>query len=174
MGFYPEGDGETKFQNIKIEFDQISRKMMEEICMTHGITLKGIPRIGTLRQAMDWYKTVQAESDHAKQLLTGLTKREEEISAEELEALTVHRPDGNVMIPETAYRMLILKQILGELYAIQETTITREAEEIKKQEAASEYRKHVAEAGLSEAKARYVALSLGFFSGQNGRNIGGE
>ena len=56
MGFYPEGDGETKFQNIKIEFDQISRKMMEEICMTHGITLKGIPRISTLRQAMDWYK----------------------------------------------------------------------------------------------------------------------
>ena len=91
MGFYPEEEGETKFQNIKIEFDQISRKMMEEICIAHGITLKGIPRISTLRQAMDWYKTVQAESDHAKQLLTGLTKREEESSAEELEGLTVHR-----------------------------------------------------------------------------------
>ena len=142
--------------------------------MAHGITLKGIPRISTLRQAMDWYKTVQAESDHAKQLLTGLTKREEGISVEELEALTVHRPDGSIIIPETAYRMLILKQVLGELYAIQEATLTGEAEEIKKQEAASEYRKHVAEAGLSEAKARYVALSLGFFSGQNGRNIGGE
>ena len=174
MGFYPEGEGETKFQNIKIEFDQISRKMMEEICMAHGITLKGIPRISTLRQAMDWYKTVQAESHHAKQLLTGLTKREEESSAEELESLTVHRTDGSIIIPETAYRMLILKQVLGELYAIQEATLTGEAEEIKKQEAASEYRKHVAEAGLSEAKDRYVALSLGFFARQDGRSIGGE
>lgn len=174
MGFYPEGEGETKFQNIKIEFDQISRKMMEEICMTHGITLKGIPRISTLRQAMDWYKTVQAESDHAKQLLTGLTKREEEISAKELETLAVRRPDGSIIIPETAYRMLILKQVLGELYAVQEATVTEEAEEIKKQEAASEYQKHVAEAGLSEAKDRYAALSLGFFAKQNGRSTGGE
>lgn len=99
--------------------------------MAHGITLKGIPRISTLRQAMDWYKTVQAESDHAKQLLTGLTKREEESSTEELEGLTVHRTDGSIIIPETAYRMLILKQVLGELYAIQEATLTGEAEEIK-------------------------------------------
>lgn len=174
MGFYPEGEGETKFQNIKIEFDQISRKMMEEICMAHGITLKGIPRISTLRQAMDWYNTVQAESDRAKQLLTSLTKREEEISAEELEAFAVCQPDGSALIPETAYRMLILKQVLGELYEVQEATVTGEVEEIKKKEAASEYQKHVAEAGLSEAKDRYVALSLGFFARQDGHSIGGE
>lgn len=142
--------------------------------MAHGITLKGIPRISTLRQAMDWYQTVQAESDRAKQLLTSLTKREEEISAEELEACVVCQPNGSVMIPETAYRMLILKQVLGELYEVQEATVTGEVEEIKKKEAASEYQKHVAEAGLSEAKDRYVALSLGFFARQDGHSMGGE
>ena len=174
MGFYPEGEGETKFQNIKIEFDQISRKMMGEICAAHGIALKEIPRISTLRQAMEWYKVVQAESDHAKQLLTGLTKREEEISAEELETFAVCQPDGSALIPETAYRMLILKQVLGELYEIQEATITKEAEEIKKQEAASKYRKRVAEAGLTEAKDRHAALNISFFAKRDGHNSGGE
>ena len=162
LGFAAEtGNEDARYQNSKMEFDQVCRKIMEEICTSHGLIVETVPAIRTLRQAVACHNAVVQESEEAKMYFRKLIERENAVAAEELEQSITQTAGGQILMPELTYRMYVLKELLGELYLAQADA--SDAELIKAKEAEREAFNDMqeAESRLTVAETEYAAIYMG-------------
>lgn len=162
MGFAAyAGNEDVRYQNSKMEFDQVCRKVMEEICTSHGLQVETIPVVRTLRQAVAWRDAVIRESDEAKTYFQKLIERENEAKIEDLEQSVTQTEDGKILMPALTYRMYILKELLGELYQAQANATDVELIRVKNAEHEAFNDMQEAESRLTTAEMEYAALQIG-------------
>lgn len=173
MGFIAEaGMEDTRYQNAKMEFDQVCRKTMEEICISHGLQVETIPIVRTLRQAIAWRSVVSKEAEQARAYFQKLVEREDAVTAEELKSDVVQIENDEVAMPELTYRMYVLKESLGELYQTQVEALGAELVRMKdtEHEALNDMRE--TESRLTTAEMEYAALRMGLHLVENGKKEG--
>lgn len=162
---YPDQEAEeSRYNNRKMTFDRMSRKVLYGYFEDAGIPVNWEPGIYTLRQALRVKEGAVFDENNAKEMLRQIMEVEEQApvldgdgnlpDAKEL-------PDGSVLVPEEGYRLLKIRECLGGAYASRNQQAGERLLEALEEEQEANSMRAMQEGIRKNLELEYAALRIG-------------